>query len=139
MASFYETGDSVRKTLSEGTKSINVQKGEIEDRSSVIIDSLKKYTEHNSSDAYNDFNIGLVEQAKTFQKADVSILTDTGAFSYSGREQDLVNYELSFPSKYSIDLKRLCLFLKMISTNYQKNNNKGYLIIIVSQSKFRCM
>lgn len=110
IASFYETVDSVRKTLSEGPKSINLQKSEIEDRSLVIIDSLKKYREHNSPKADNDFNIGLVEQAKTIQKAGVSIVTDTGAFPYSGREQDLVNYELSLPSKYDLDLKRLCLF-----------------------------
>lgn len=110
MAPFYETADSVRKTLSEGTKTINLQKSESEDRSLVIIDSLKKYAEHNSPEADNDFNIGLVQQAKTIQKAGVSILTDTGAFPFSSREQDLVNYELSLPSKYDIDLKRLCLF-----------------------------
>ena len=110
IASFYETVDSVRKTLSEGTKSINLQKSEIKDRSLVIIDSSKKYTELNSPEADNDFTIGLVEQAKAIQKAGVSILTDTGSFPYSGREQDLVNYELSLPSKYDIDLKRLCLF-----------------------------
>jgi hypothetical protein len=110
IAPFYETEDSVRKTLSEGTKSINLQKSEREDRSLVIVDSLKKYLDHNSPEADNDFNTKLVEHAKTIQKAGVSILTDTGAFPFSGRQEELVNFELCLPSEYDIDLKRLCLF-----------------------------
>ncbi|MBA2266819.1 MAG: hypothetical protein H0W19_00560, partial [Nitrosopumilus sp.] len=58
------------------------------------------------------FNKNLVKYAKTNGKAGVSILTDTGAFPYKHRIQDLVNYELSLPSKYDMDLKRVCLFHK---------------------------
>jgi hypothetical protein len=45
-------------------------------------------------------------------KSGVSILGDTGAFPFKQRNKDLVSYELSLPSKYDMDLKRLCLFHK---------------------------
>ena len=117
LASFYETEDSVRKSLSEGEISIDIEKWEKEEKSLIIIDSLKKYSDYDSPESDNNFNKNLVESAKTTGKAGVSILTDTGAFSYKHREEDLVNYELALPSKYDIDLKRVCLY-------HQKDFNK---------------
>jgi hypothetical protein len=35
-----------------------------------------------------------------------------GAFYFNGRIQDLVEYELSLPRKYDIDLKGFCLYHK---------------------------
>jgi len=110
LAPFYETEDSVRKSLSDGEVSINIEKWEKEERSLIIIDSLKKYTDNDTPEADNDFNKNLVDSVKTMGRAGVSILTDTGAFPYKNREEDLVNYELALPSKYDMDLKRVCLY-----------------------------
>ncbi|WP_415311060.1 MEDS domain-containing protein [Candidatus Nitrosocosmicus sp. FF01] len=111
LASFYETVDSVRKTLSEGKASItDIEKREDKEKSLIIIDSLQKYAKYDSPDSDNNFNKELVNYANTIQKAGVSILTDTGAFPYNHREEDLVNYELALPSKYDVDLKRICLY-----------------------------
>ena len=117
LAPFYETEDSVRRSLSEGEISIDIEKWEKEEKSLIIIDSLKKYSDYDSPESDNNFNKNLIESAKTTGKAGVSILTDTGAFSYKHREEDLVNYELALPSKYDIDLKRVCLY-------HQKDFNK---------------
>ena len=54
----------------------------------------------------------LVDYAKTIGKSGVSFIGDTGVFPYKHRVEELVNYELSLPSKYNMDLKRLCLFHK---------------------------
>ena len=43
LAPFYETEDSVRKSLSEGHISIDVEKWEKAKKSLIIVDSLKKY------------------------------------------------------------------------------------------------
>ena len=43
LAPFYETEDSVRKSLSEGHFSIDVEKWEKDKKSLIIVDSLKKY------------------------------------------------------------------------------------------------
>ncbi len=112
VAPFYETEDSVRKSLSEGQISINVEKWEKHEKSLMIIDSLKKYFGTESLESDYDANKKLVNYAKTMGKAGVSVLGDTGAFAFCHRIQDLVNYELSLPSKYDIDLKRVCLFHK---------------------------
>ena len=44
LAPFYETEDSVRRVLSEGNISIDVEKSEKVEKSLIIVDSLKKYT-----------------------------------------------------------------------------------------------
>ncbi|MBA2267220.1 MAG: hypothetical protein H0W19_02640 [Nitrosopumilus sp.] len=112
LAPFYETDDSVRKSLSKGPTSIDIEKWEKIEKSLMIVDSLKKYSDNDSPESDYSFNKNLVKYAKTNGKAGVSILTDTGAFPYKHRIQELVNYELSLPSKYDIDLKRVCLFHK---------------------------
>jgi hypothetical protein len=110
IAPFYETEDSVRKSLSEGEISIDIEKWEKEEKSLIIIDSLKKYSDNDSLESDNNFNKNLVESAKTMGKAGVSILTDIGAFPYKYREEELLNYELALPLKYDMDLKRVCLY-----------------------------
>ena len=114
---FYETEDSVRKSLSEGEISIDLEKWEKEEKSLIIIDSLKKYSDNESPESDNNFNKNLVESAKTMGKSGVSILTDIGGLTYKYREEELLNYELALPLKYDIDLKRVCLY-------HQKDFNK---------------
>jgi hypothetical protein len=51
-----------------------------------------------------------VEYAKANKKSGVSIIADKGAFVFKHRIDDLVNFELSLPSKYDMDLKRICVY-----------------------------
>src|SRR5207342_780318 len=107
---FYETEDSVRRVLSEGNISIDVEKSEKAEKSLIIVDSLKKYICNVSPDADYNYNKNLVEYAKAMGKSGVSIIADKGAFPFKHRIDDLVNFELSLPSKYDIDLKRICVY-----------------------------
>jgi len=59
LAPFYETEDSVRKSLSEGEISIDIEKWEKEEKSLIIVDSLKKYSDHDSPESDNNFNKNL--------------------------------------------------------------------------------
>ena len=57
-----------------------------------------------------DYNKHLVEYAKAMGKSGVSIIADKGTFPFKHRIDDLVNFELSIPLKYDIDLKRICMY-----------------------------
>jgi hypothetical protein len=108
LAPFYE--DSVRKILSEGHMSIDIEKWEKAEKSLIIVDSLKKYIGNVSPDSDYNYNKTLVEYAKSKGKAGVSIIADKGTFPFKHRIDDLVNFELSLPSKYDIELKRICVY-----------------------------
>jgi hypothetical protein len=58
-----------------------------------------------------------VEYAKAKGKSGVSMISDKGSFPFRHLINELVNFELSIPSKYDIDLKRIC-------TYYQKDFNR---------------
>ncbi len=73
LAPFYETKSSVRKYLSGGQISIDVNWGENE-KSLIIVDSLKKYFANESLESDNDSNKKLVEYVKTMGKSGVSTL-----------------------------------------------------------------
>ncbi len=109
---FYETEDSVRKSLSEGQISIDLEKWEKEEKSLIIVDSLKKFFGSVPLESEYESNKKLVDRAKTMGKKGVSILGDAGAFPHKHLIDDLMNHELSLPSKYDMDLKRICLFHK---------------------------
>jgi hypothetical protein len=111
LAPFYETEDKVRNYLSESKNLVNINREERDEKSLIIVDSLKKYFGNNNSlESDYDSNKNLVEYAKTIGKSGVSFLGDIGAFPYSCCLQDLVSYELSIPSTYDMDLKRVCLY-----------------------------
>ena len=40
----------------------------------------------------------------------LSIINDTGAYPYKRKENELVEYELSLPTKFNLPLKRFCVF-----------------------------
>ncbi|CAN5845116.1 hypothetical protein BH23THE1_BH23THE1_36200 [soil metagenome] len=117
LAPFYETEDSVRKVLSKGHVSLDIEKWEKAEKSLIIVDSLKKYIGSVSPDSDYDFNKNLVEYAKAMGKSGVSVIADKGTFPFKHRIDDLVNFELSLPSKYDLDLKRICVY-------HQKDFNK---------------
>ena len=105
IAPFYEIEDSVRHTLSEGHRALkDIEKLESE-KSLVIVDSLKNYTESDLKESDQSFKERMVNHAKKIGKNGFSILGDMGAFYFNDRIQDLVEYELSLPRKYDISLK----------------------------------
>jgi hypothetical protein len=110
LAPFYETEDSVRKVLSKGHVSLDIEKWEKAEKSLIIVDSSKKYIGNVSPDSDYDYNKHLVEYAKAIGKSGVSIIADKGTFPFKHRIDDLVNFELSLPSKYDIELKRICVY-----------------------------
>jgi len=110
LAPFYETENSVRKALFERHIPIDIEKWEKAEESLIIVDSLKKYIGDISPGSDYDYNKNLVEYAKANKKSGVSIIADKGTFPFKHRIDDLVNFELSLPSKYDIDLKRICVY-----------------------------
>ncbi|MGN6632492.1 MAG: MEDS domain-containing protein [Nitrososphaeraceae archaeon] len=108
---FYETTDSVRQILSEN--GINVSKYEKE-KGLVIIDSLKEYF---GSQPDMLFKKNLVNYAKQIGKNGLSIIGDIGAYTHKSKHNDLVDYELSLPTKFDVDMKGFCLY-------HQKDFNK---------------
>jgi hypothetical protein len=70
-----------------------------------------------SPDSDYDYNKNLVGHAKSKGKSGVSIIADKGAFPFKLLIDDLVNFELSLPSKYDIGLKKICVY-------HQKDFNK---------------
>jgi DcmR-like sensory protein len=101
---FYETTDSVRQILSK--KGVNVYKYERE-KVLVIIDSLKEYFGQQPNIL---FVKSLAKYAKQMGKNCLSVLGDLGAYPHKSKYNDLVDYELSLPSKYDVDMKGFCLY-----------------------------
>lgn len=115
IAPFYETVDTVRKLLSEGPVSIDIQKYETDKKSLIIVDSLEKYLDKNAK----EFNVmsllkaneDLVEYAEgELKKKGVSFLGDSGAFLFKNQIQSLLDYEASLPRQFEINLKGICLY-----------------------------
>ncbi len=107
---FYETADRVMQTLSEGHAAIDVSKFE-EEETLFITDALRKYFQETEGEETDwSFKKRMVKQAKKQGKNGFSILGDLGAFQYKGKIKELVDYELSLPTKFDIDLKGFCLY-----------------------------
>ena len=112
MAPFYETTDSIRQVLSEkyndGMNSISKYEKE---ESLIIIDALEEYFGDKDTDA-KSFKMDLVDYAKGIGKSGVSILGDIGAFSHNLKYDELIDYELSLPTRFEdgIALKGFCLY-----------------------------
>jgi hypothetical protein len=116
---FYETEDSVSYVLSKGNKGINgvdIDKAEFEEKTLLIVDSLKKYV----GQASNKESIWkaiqeMVKYSNDLGKKGISILGDMSAFLFEMRIQDLIDYELSLPRWFDLNLKGVCLY-------HQKDN-----------------
>jgi hypothetical protein len=116
VAPFYQTVESKRQSLSEGHKSIDVQKYEKEEKSLIIIDSLENYYDR-SADIFDIESIlranhKLVGYAKSLNKNGLSYLGDMGAFIYKNQIQSLIDYESSLPTEFdpNLNLKGICLY-----------------------------
>jgi hypothetical protein len=103
---FYETTDSVRQILSNN--GVNVSKYEKE-KVLVIIDSLKEYFGIQQQSNIL-FIKNLAKYAKQMGKSCLSVLGDIGAYPHKSKCDDLVDYELSLPSKFVVDMKGFCLY-----------------------------
>src|SRR5919205_989467 len=104
---FYETTDSVRQVLSErydhGVEDITRHEKE---GSLMIADSLKEYLGDQplvyvKKGLANYTNMG---------KEGLSILADLGAYPHKSMYKELVDYELSLPTKYYVQMKGFCLY-----------------------------
>jgi hypothetical protein len=127
LAPFYETEDSVRRYLSEGHVPIDIEKWERAEKSLIIVDSSKKYIGNVSPDSDYDYNKHLVEYAKAMGKSGVSIIANKGTFPFKHRIDDLVNFELSLPSKYDIELKRICVYHQKDFNSLQEEQRQKLL------------
>ena len=103
---FYETTDSVRQILSQHNHGgIDVSKYEKEG-SLMIADSLIEYL--------GDQPLVYVKKGLTnyaiLGKKGLSVLADLGAYPYKSKYKELVDYELSLPTKYDVSMKGFCLY-----------------------------
>ena len=104
---FYETTGSVRQVLSQGNPSLDISKHEKE-KSLIIIDSLEEYFGQQED---MSFKKSLANQAKEIGRNGLSILGDLGAYTHKSKQDDLVDYELSLPTKYNdVAMKGFCLY-----------------------------
>ncbi|HET6590024.1 MAG TPA: MEDS domain-containing protein [Candidatus Nitrosocosmicus sp.] len=114
LAPFYQTADSLRETLSQGHKSIDVNRYEKEEKSLIIVDSLENYYDK-ATDTFDTQSIlkanqKLVDYAKSLKKKGLSFLGDSGAFLFKNQLQSLVDYESSLPIEFDTNLKGICLY-----------------------------
>jgi hypothetical protein len=100
---FYETTDSVRQVLSESIS--NISKYEKEE-SLMIADALEEYLGDQPLIYLKKSLASYAEMGKN----GVSVLADLGAYSHRSKHYDLVNYELSLPTKYDVQMKGFCLY-----------------------------
>lgn len=106
---FYETTDNVRRVLSEDSACIDVRKCEKE-QTLLVMDSLKGY--FSSKNGLMPFVQQTVEYARTSGKSSVSVLGDMGSFFYLEKKDDLIDWELTLPSRFEVRLKGVCLYHK---------------------------
>jgi hypothetical protein len=104
---FYETTDSVRQVLSEKFNDgiSNISKYEKEE-SLMIADALEEYLGDQPLIYLKKSLASYAEMGKN----GVSVLADLGAYSHRSKHYDLVNYELSLPTKYDVQMKGFCLY-----------------------------
>jgi hypothetical protein len=104
---FYETTDSVRQILSErydhGMDDISkFEKEEL----LIIADALEEYL----GDQPLIYVKKSLENYAKMGKNGVSVLADLGAYPHKSMYNDLVDYELSLPTKYDVQMKGFCLY-----------------------------
>jgi len=104
---FYETADSVRQVLSQTNHGMDISKYEKE-KTLMIIDSLYEYFELQPDDV--SFKNSLVDYAEQIGRNGLSILADMGAYHHRSKYNELIDHELSLPTKFDISMKGFCLY-----------------------------
>ena len=111
---FYETTDSVRQILSEKYDHGMDDVSKFEKEGSLMIaDALEEYL----GDQPLIYVKKCLENYAKVGKNGVSVLADLGAYPHKSKYKDLVDYELSLPTKYDVQMKGFCLY-------HQKDFNK---------------
>ena len=104
---YLETVGSVKQILSEDSANIDVRKYEKE-QSLLIMDSLKGY--FGLEEGLIPFLLQTADFAKKSGKS-LSVLSDMGSFFYYDKKDDLLQYEMSLPSRYEkMNLKGFCSY-----------------------------
>lgn len=79
------------------------------DGSLMIVDSLKAHFDNHLD--IKSFIRNLIEHAKNTGKDGVSAIVDMGSFYHHNKIDELIEHELSIPSKYhNMKLKRFCIY-----------------------------
>jgi hypothetical protein len=99
---FYETENKVREVLSKAHKKIKIDKFENEAKTLIIADYRGKYI--------GQTNVESIWNANKSGKNGVSILGDLGSFISEKRIRELVDYELSLPTRFEMNLKGVCMY-----------------------------
>jgi hypothetical protein len=103
---FYETTNSVRQTLSHYDHGrMDIYKYEKE-QSLTIADSLEEYL---GDQPLIYIKKGLANYSK-MGKSGLSVLADMGAYPHKSKYNELVDYELSLPTKFDVPMKGFCLY-----------------------------
>jgi len=103
---FYETTNSVRQTLSQYDHGgMDISKYE-KDGSLMIADSLEEYL---GDHPLVYIKKGLANYSKMGKSA-LSVVADMGAYPHKSKYKELVDYELSLPTKYDVQMKGFCLY-----------------------------
>ncbi len=104
---FYETTDSVRKTLSTGHSAIDVSKHQ-EDNMLAIVDAATIYRSDKEALSFQKMMAELSK--KNDKNRCVAFMGDMGAFQNRFNRNELLDYELSLPKTYDKDRKGFCLY-----------------------------
>jgi hypothetical protein len=107
---FYETENKVREVLSKAHKKIKIDKFENEAKTLIIADSRGKYIGQTNVESIWNANKEMVTYANESGKNGVSILGDLGSFISEKRIRDLVDYELSLPTRFEMNIKGVCMY-----------------------------
>ncbi|HEX2558094.1 MAG TPA: MEDS domain-containing protein [Nitrososphaera sp.] len=109
IATTYETPLAVRQLISD--YGVDVERHEA-DGCLHIVDSVVAYSD---SDVYGMIKLlrTLAARAQKQGKAGIFNLSDMGSFFVTGRENDLLTYELSIPRNINIKLKGFCCYHRL--------------------------
>jgi hypothetical protein len=129
IAPFYETTDSVRQSLADDADAeIGVSHSENTDKTLLLVDAYHHYfgrgvdlqeqparVEKKGGGGKEGLSISeenLIEDARRRGFEGFSVLLDAGPYPFAGRHRELVDYELLLPTKFSLKIKRICLYHK---------------------------
>jgi hypothetical protein len=101
MLPHYETTDNLRKIL------FATEEDKKYEDSFIAMDSLKG---HFGLSNHMAFVNELVKRAENSSKNGVLVIADAGPFFHLNKRDKLMEHELSMPSQFDINLKRLCVF-----------------------------
>lgn len=131
---FYETENSVREILSKNREG-NLDMVKQEDKSLIIVDSLRGYHGHDSVESLWKNIEERVKHSQELGKKGISILGDAGSFLFKHKIQYLVDYESYLPLNFDINLKGICMYhhkdFSKISKDFQQKILKSHAMAIM--------